>query len=131
MSVPTYYHDSLPGVTALLHDSLPPAASERLKAIGWQLWMLSASETIESVETIEEKVKMIVKLQASKEHYAATTSSVVLIVDGKGHFDIEAFNFRSMWIRVMLTPGVLLHIPGGAHTRIASENPEGSPDVLM
>ncbi|KAF8830901.1 hypothetical protein HHX47_DHR1000128 [Lentinula edodes] len=116
MYVRTYYHNNLPGVTSLPHDSLPPAAPERLETLGWNLWMLSgddiekqaaeiaervgytrptdkinvlASETIESAGTVEEKVKMTAKLQASKEHYTATTSSVVLIVDGKGHYDIE------------------------------------------
>ncbi|KAH7874962.1 uncharacterized protein C8R40DRAFT_237954 [Lentinula edodes] len=142
MYVRTYYHNNLPGVTSLPHDSLPPAAPERLETLGWNLWMLSgddiekqaaeiaervgytrptdkinvlASETIESAGTVEEKVKMTAKLQASKEHYTATTSSVVLIVDGKGHYDIED-SIENMWIRVILTPGVLMHIPGGAHT---------------
>ncbi|KAJ3913454.1 hypothetical protein F5877DRAFT_71550 [Lentinula edodes] len=154
MYVRTYYHNNLPGVTSLPHDSLPPAAPERLETLGWNLWMLSgddiekqaaeiaervgytrptdkinvlASETIESAGTVEEKVKMTAKLQASKEHYTATTSSVVLIVDGKGHYDIEGDLYfepvlaasdpiENMWIRVILTPGVLMHIPGGAHT---------------
>ncbi|KAJ3980980.1 hypothetical protein F5890DRAFT_1557199 [Lentinula detonsa] len=157
MSVRTYYHNNLPGATALPHDSLPPAASDRLEILGWQLWMLTsdniekqaadiakglgytrptdkinvlASETIENAETVEEKVKMTAKLQASKDQYTATTSSVVLIVDGKGHYDIED-PIEKMWIRVILVPGVLMHIPKGAHTRVAFEGPDGYLDVLM
>ncbi|KAJ3725265.1 hypothetical protein C8R42DRAFT_718748 [Lentinula raphanica] len=159
MSVRTYYHDSLPGATNLPHDSLPPAPSDRIATLGWQLWMLSgdnidkqaaeiatqsgytkptdkinvlASETIESAESesVEDKVKMTAKLQASKDHYTATTSSMVLIVDGKGHYDIED-PIENKWIRVILTPGVLMHIPQGAHTRVAFENPDGFLDVLM
>ncbi|KAJ3826511.1 hypothetical protein EV361DRAFT_903255 [Lentinula raphanica] len=158
MSIRTYYHDSPPGVISLPHDSLPPAPSDRMAALGWQFWMLSgdniesqaaeiaiqagytrptdkftmsAADTIESTdsESIESKARMAVKLWASKDHYTPTASCVGLIIAGKAHLDMED-PIENKWIRVILTSGVLFHMPQGAHMRVAFEDPDGYLDVL-
>ncbi|KAJ3751882.1 hypothetical protein EV360DRAFT_89270 [Lentinula raphanica] len=149
MSIRTYYHDSPPGVISLPHNSLPPAPSDRMDALGWQLWMLrgdniekQAAEiairagytrptnnfTISAMGTIE--TKMTARLQASKDHYTATVSSVALVIAGEAHFDIED-PIESKWIRVIVKPGLLMHMPQGAHTRVAFEDPDWNIDIIL
>ncbi|KAJ3725263.1 hypothetical protein C8R42DRAFT_774348 [Lentinula raphanica] len=159
MSIRAHYHDSPPGVISLPHDNLPPAPSDRVAALGWQTWMLSgdniekqaakiaiqagytrptdkftmsAADTIESTdsESIESKARMIVKLQASKDHYIPTASCMALFIAGKAHLDIED-PIENKWIRVILTSGVLMHMHQGAHMRVAFEDPDGYLDALV
>ncbi|KAJ3711812.1 hypothetical protein C8R42DRAFT_708739 [Lentinula raphanica] len=73
---------------------------------------------------------MIVKLQASKDHYIPTASCMALFIAGKAHLDIED-PIENKWIRVILTSGVLMHMHQGAHMWVAFEDPDGYLDALV
>lgn len=68
----------------------------------------------------------------------------MLCLGGLAYYDIEGMNYETnlhfisnftdpienMWIRVQLSEGVLMYVPGGAHTRI-SLGSEGYLDCLL
>ncbi|KAE9396765.1 hypothetical protein BT96DRAFT_921927 [Gymnopus androsaceus JB14] len=156
MSIRAFYHNSPPGENPLPQDSraVPP---ETLQALGWQIRMLAgddietqgaaiaqkfgqtkitdmihilASETIQNAVSVEEKARETAKLQKYKDYYTATTDITLICIDGEAYYDIED-PYENMWIRVILSKGVLMYAPGGAHTRVAFKGAEGHLDVLL